>query len=30
MSTLTVSPEYGALLRKIPPKVIRTGQENEA
>ncbi len=21
MSTLTVSPEYGALLRKVPPKV---------
>jgi HTH-type transcriptional regulator/antitoxin HigA len=30
MSTLTVSPEYGALLRKVPPKVIRTEQENEA
>jgi HTH-type transcriptional regulator/antitoxin HigA len=30
MSTLTVSPEYGALLRKIPPKVIRTEKENEA
>jgi HTH-type transcriptional regulator/antitoxin HigA len=30
MSTPTVSPEYGALLKKIPPKVIRTGKENEA
>lgn len=30
MSTLTISPEYGALLRKIPPKVIRTEKENEA
>jgi HTH-type transcriptional regulator/antitoxin HigA len=30
MSTLSVSPEYGALLRKIPPKVIRTEKENEA
>ena len=30
MSTLTVSPEYGALLRKVPPKVIRTEKENEA
>jgi hypothetical protein len=27
MSTLTVSPEYGALLKKIPPKVIRTEKE---
>jgi HTH-type transcriptional regulator/antitoxin HigA len=27
MSTLT---EYGALLQKIPPKVIRTEKENEA
>jgi hypothetical protein len=24
MSTLTVSQEYGALLKKVPPKVIRT------
>jgi HTH-type transcriptional regulator / antitoxin HigA len=30
MSTLTASPEYTALLRKIPPKVIRTEEENEA
>jgi HTH-type transcriptional regulator/antitoxin HigA len=30
MSTLRVSPEYGALLRKVPPKVIRTEKENEA
>jgi len=30
MSTLTVSQEYGALLRKVPPKVIRTEKENEA
>jgi HTH-type transcriptional regulator/antitoxin HigA len=30
MSTLTISPEYGALLRKIPPKVIRSEKENEA
>lgn len=30
MSTLTVSPEYGALLQKVPPKVIRTEKENEA
>ena len=30
MSTLTVSPEYGALLKKVPPKVIRTEEENEA
>jgi HTH-type transcriptional regulator/antitoxin HigA len=30
MSTLTVSPEYGALLQKAPPKVIRTEKENEA
>ena len=29
MNTLTVSPEYGALLKKIPPKVIRTEKENE-
>lgn len=30
MSTLTISPEYQALLRKVPPKVIRTEKENEA
>ncbi|MGC2285215.1 MAG: hypothetical protein WA542_08205 [Candidatus Acidiferrum sp.] len=30
MSTLTVSLEYGALLKKVPPKVIRTEKENEA
>jgi len=30
MSTLTVSAEYGALLRKISPKVIRTEKENDA
>jgi HTH-type transcriptional regulator / antitoxin HigA len=30
MSTLTVSPEYTALLKKFPPKVIRTEKENEA
>jgi len=30
MSTPTISPEYGALLRKIPPKVIRSEKENEA
>jgi HTH-type transcriptional regulator/antitoxin HigA len=30
MSVLTVSPEYGALLKKVPPKVIRTEKENEA
>lgn len=30
MSTLTASPEYGALLRKVAPKVIRTEKENEA
>ena len=30
MSTLTVSPGYRALLRKVPPKVIRTEKENEA
>lgn len=29
MSTVTVSPEYSALLRKVPPKVIRTEKENE-
>jgi len=30
MSALTVSPEYGGLLKKVPPKVIRTERENEA
>ena len=30
MSSLTVSAEYSALLRKFPPKVIRTEKENEA
>jgi HTH-type transcriptional regulator / antitoxin HigA len=30
MSSLTVSPEYRSLLRKFPPKVIRTEEENEA
>jgi HTH-type transcriptional regulator/antitoxin HigA len=30
MSTLTVSREYGALLQKVPPKVIRTEKEDEA
>ena len=29
MSTLTVSPEYGALLKRVAPKVIRTEKENE-
>ena len=28
MSSLTVSAEYSALLRKFPPKVIRTEKEN--
>ncbi len=30
MSSLTVSPEYSALLTKFPPKVIHTEKENEA
>ena len=30
MSALTVSSECSALLRRIPPKVIRTEEENEA
>ena len=30
MSALTVSAEYSALLRKFPPKVIRTEQQNQA
>jgi HTH-type transcriptional regulator/antitoxin HigA len=29
MSTVTASPEYTALLRRFPPKVIRTDAENE-
>lgn len=29
MSTVTVSPEYTALLKKFPPKVIRTEEEND-
>ena len=29
MSTLTLNPEYAALLKKYPPKVIRTEAENE-
>ena len=30
MSALSVSPEYRALLTRVPPKVIRTEKENEA
>jgi len=30
VSTLIVNPEYEALLRKVPPRVIRTEKENEA
>jgi hypothetical protein len=30
MSALTVSPEYRTLLKKVPPKAIRTDRENEA
>ena len=30
MSSVTVSPEYRVLLKKAPPKVIRTEKENEA
>ena len=30
MSTLVATPEYSALLRKVPPKVIRSEEENEA
>src|SRR5215472_13923976 len=30
MSALTISPEYEELLRRVPPKVIRTEKENEA
>lgn len=29
MNTVSVSEEYGALLRKFPPKVIHTEKENE-
>jgi hypothetical protein len=29
MSTLSISPEYSALLPKVSPKVIRTEKENE-
>lgn len=29
MSSVTVSPEYSALLTKFPPKVIRTEKENQ-
>jgi HTH-type transcriptional regulator / antitoxin HigA len=29
MSTLTINPEYTALLKKFPPKVIRTEEENQ-
>ncbi|MGC1086977.1 MAG: hypothetical protein WA894_00960, partial [Candidatus Acidiferrum sp.] len=30
MSTVTITQEYEALLRKVAPKVIRTEKENEA
>jgi HTH-type transcriptional regulator / antitoxin HigA len=30
MSTLTASPEYSALLKKFPPRVLHTEKENEA
>ena len=30
MSTLTVNSEYGDLLRRVSPKVIRTEKENDA
>ncbi len=30
MSKLMVSPEYSALLRKVPPRIIRAERENEA
>lgn len=30
MSTITVNTEYGDLLRKVSPKVIRTEKENDA
>ena len=29
MSTLVVNPEYGTLLKKISPRVIRTEKENQ-
>ena|ERR1039457_2871358 len=29
MSALTVSPAYAALLAKIPPRVVRTEEQNE-
>jgi HTH-type transcriptional regulator / antitoxin HigA len=30
MRSLTISPEYELLLRRVPPKVVRTEKENEA
>ncbi len=30
MSALTVSPAYTALLAKVPPRVIRSAEQNEA
>jgi len=30
MSSLTVSPEYSALLTKVSPKIVRTEKENDA
>lgn len=30
MGALTISPEYEQLLRKVPPRVIRTEKENQA
>jgi HTH-type transcriptional regulator/antitoxin HigA len=30
MGVLAVSPEYGALLKRVPPKVIRSEKENKA
>ena len=30
MGALTISPEYEQLLRKVPPRVIRTERENQA
>jgi HTH-type transcriptional regulator/antitoxin HigA len=30
MSTVTVNTEYSDLLRRVSPKVIRTGRENDA
>jgi HTH-type transcriptional regulator / antitoxin HigA len=29
MSTLTVNPKYTALLKRVPPKIIRTEEENQ-